>query len=84
MGDYFIIFSLLYLIIHLWVLSAIMRNFYLKFHWMLIVTLGLIYQAYIAFINYNSISFLVLSVGMIILTYIAGIVLVSIVKKQKI
>ena len=81
--DCFIIFSLLYLIAHLWVLSAIMRNFYLKFHWMLVMIPGLICQTYIAFIPYSKMSFLGLSVGIIILTNIVGIILVSIIKKQK-
>ena len=81
--DCFVIFALLYLIAHLWALSAIMRNFYLKFLWMLIMIPGLIYQIYIVFIPYSKISFLGLSVGIIILTYIAGAVLVSNIRRKK-
>ena len=81
--DCFIIFSLLYLIAHLWILSAIMRNFYLKFYWILAMMLGLIYQPFMTTIPYSKISFLGLSVGIIILTCITGIILVSIIKNKK-
>jgi hypothetical protein len=80
--DTFIIASLFYLIAHIWVLSAIMRNFYLKFYWILVIVPGLLCQAYIAFIPKNKISFLCLSLLLIALTYITLIVLVSIIKTK--
>jgi len=82
--DCFILFSLLYLIVNLWIFSAIMRNFYRKFYYLLVIIPGLIYQAYIAFISYSKESFLILSVGIIILTHVVVIALALMTKKQKI
>jgi hypothetical protein len=80
--NFFIIVSLLLLSVQVVGLSAIMRNFYFKFYWVLIIILGLVNQACITVISKIDKSFLCLSVTLILLTYITGIVLVVIEQKK--
>lgn len=81
--DLFTFVVLFYLLAHLWVLSAIMRNFYLKYYWLLITIPGLILEFYIAFIPQNSINFLLLTISLTFLTFLSGVILVFISKNQQ-
>jgi hypothetical protein len=74
---FFIIVSLAYLIIHLWVLSAMVKNFYKPHYYLLIVLSGLIFSFYLAFVPQEDMALLSLICGLLVITYLVGILLIK-------
>jgi hypothetical protein len=74
---FFIIVSLAYLIIHLWVLSAIIKNFYKTYYYLLIVLSGLIFSFYLAFVPRGDIVLLCVICVFIVVTYLVGLFLIK-------